>query len=162
VELDATRVPRINANLSRLRRQARVVRADLCEPPDWWDQVPFDRILLDAPCSGSGVIRRHPDIKLLRRPDDIEGFAALQQSLLERCLALLRPGGRLLYCTCSVLPAENQAVVAAVLARQPRARLQGLPPIVAPDLLPLAIGAQLLPGSAARTDGFYYACLTVT
>jgi 16S rRNA (cytosine967-C5)-methyltransferase len=162
VELDAARAPRIDANLSRLRRRARVVVADLCAPPDWWDQVPFDRILLDAPCSGTGVIRRHPDIKLLRRPADIESIAATQHALLRRCLALLRPGGRLLYCTCSVLAAENQAVVQSVLAAEPAASLQGLPPIAAPDLLPLSTGAQFLPGSAARTDGFYYACLTVT
>jgi 16S rRNA (cytosine967-C5)-methyltransferase len=162
VELDPKRVPRIEANLARLRRQARVVTADLRAAPHWWNQMPFDRILLDAPCSGSGVIRRHPDIKLLRRPADIESFAALQQSLLSRCLGLLRPGGCLLYCTCSVLPSENETVVQAVLAQQPRARLAPLPSLAAPGLLPRVCGAQLLPGSAARTDGFYYACLTVT
>jgi 16S rRNA (cytosine967-C5)-methyltransferase len=162
VEWDGARAARIDANLSRLRRRARVVVADLCAASDWWDQRTFDRILLDAPCSGSGVIRRHPDIKLLRRAQDIEAFAASQQKLLKSALALLRPGGRLLYCTCSVLPAENQAVVEAVLAAEPRAALELLPPIGPPDLLPVVSGAQLLPGNPARTDGFYYACLTVT
>jgi 16S rRNA (cytosine967-C5)-methyltransferase len=163
VDIDAARLELISQNLSRLRRQARLVAADLRTDLDWWDGAAFDRILLDAPCSSTGVIRRHPDIRLLRRPGDIPGFAATQRRLLERCLALLRPGGRLLYSTCSLLAQENDAVVEAVLAVNPRARvtgagtLGGTPPWIAGRF-----GVQLLPGDEALTDGFYYACLTVT
>jgi 16S rRNA (cytosine967-C5)-methyltransferase len=119
--------------------------------PGWWDGRPFDRILIDAPCSGTGVIRRHPDIKLLRRPGDIAGFVAQQQRLLARCADLLAPGGRLLYATCSVLPAENQQLVDGFLRERPAFRR------VCGDvmLLPTPRSA----GAAALTDGFYYACL---
>jgi 16S rRNA (cytosine967-C5)-methyltransferase len=163
VDIDAGRLELISQNLSRLRRQARLVAADLRTDLDWWDGVAFDRILLDAPCSSTGVLRRHPDIRLLRRPGDIPGFAATQRRLLERCLSLLRPGGRLLYSTCSLLADENDAVVEAVLAATPGARLTDagtqapLPPWSA-----ARVGVQLLPGDEALTDGFYYACLTVT
>jgi 16S rRNA (cytosine967-C5)-methyltransferase len=154
----------IAQNLKRLRRQARLITADLGSDPEWWDGVAFDRILLDAPCSSLGVIRRHPDIKLLRRPGDIAALAATQQRLLRRCLELLKPGGRLLYSTCSWLPAENEQVVEAVLAANPRARVLGLEASLPPPLpwQERSVGVQLLPGAKADTDGFYYACLTVT
>ena len=166
VEVDPGRMQRVAENLQRLRRSARLIVADLCAAPDWWDGGKFDRILLDAPCSGTGVIRRHPDIKLLRRPTDIGVLADAAQRILARCLAMLRPGGRLLYCTCSVLPAENDAVIAAALAAAPQARVLPLPgeaPGVnlPPEVLRTAHGLQLLPANAAQTDGFYYACLTV-
>jgi 16S rRNA (cytosine967-C5)-methyltransferase len=122
----------------------------------------FDRVLVDAPCSSTGVIRRHPDIKLLRRAADIESFAATQSKILATAFGLLKPGGRLVYCTCSVMPAENQGVVAAFLAAQPRARALPWPDNAPrpPDLLDAPVGWQLLPGGGAGTDGFYYACLT--
>ena len=151
VDSDAGRLERVRENLARLGYEARLVAADLGSD-NWWDGRPFDRILLDAPCSGTGVIRRHPDIKLLRRADDIAGFAAIQLRLLERCAALLASDGRLVYATCSILPQENQEVVERFLSRHHEFRRS------APDV-------QLLPrpresGAAALTDGFYYACLS--
>ena len=159
LDSDGQRLIRVADNLRRLGREARLVDAELGAAPDWWDGVPFDAILLDAPCSGTGVIRRHPDIKLLRRPGDIVEFAARQGSLLRACWPLLRRGGRLLYATCSVLPAENAAVVAGLLAAQGDAR--ELPPpagLLDAALRPCVPGWQRLPGAAG--DGFYYACLT--
>ena len=164
VDIDAARLQRIAANLKRLGRTAHLVTADLTEEPAWSPEGRFDRILVDAPCSATGVIRRHPDIKLLRRPDDVAALAVSQRRILERCLQLLKPGGRLLYSTCSVLPAENERLVEAVLAADPRARAVPLPqpPALPADVIECSTGMQLLPGNAARTDGFYYACLTVT
>jgi 16S rRNA (cytosine967-C5)-methyltransferase len=163
VDIDAGRLELIAQNLSRLRRQARLVAADLRTDISWWDGVAFDRILLDAPCSSTGVIRRHPDIRLLRRPGDIPGFAATQRRLLDRCLSLLRPGGRLLYSTCSLLAEENDAVVEAALAANPKARQTSAGMLAeVPPWFTGRLGVQLLPGDEALTDGFYYACLTVT
>jgi len=164
IDIDAARVEFIAQNLKRLRRHARLIAADLGSDLAWWDGVGFDRILLDAPCSSLGVIRRHPDIKLLRRPGDIAALAATQRRLLNRCLELLRPGGRLLYCTCSWLPAENEQVVEAVLGANPQARVLGLEASLPPPApwQMRSVGVQLLPGAKADTDGFYYACLTVT
>ncbi len=163
VDRDAQRLTRLTETLARLRRAAQTVVADLTRDLSWWDGRRFDRILLDAPCSALGVIRRHPDIKLLRRPADIAVLPVEQTRLLEQCLAMLAPGGRLLYCTCSVLPEENDQVVAAALAATATAR--ALPPGaweagLAAQARPCAHGLQLLPGNAALTDGFYYACLT--
>jgi len=163
LDIDAGRLELVAQNLARLQRQARLICADLRAQANWWDGVPFDRILLDAPCSGTGVIRRHPDIRLLRRASDIEGFADNQRQLLSRALNLLRPGGRLLYSTCSVLPAENVEVVEAVLGVQRQAR--EVPLTAAERSVPWRVqsrGAQLLPSDEAPTDGFYYACLTVS
>jgi 16S rRNA (cytosine967-C5)-methyltransferase len=168
VDIDGARVERIADNLKRLRRQAQLVTADLRDDLGWWSREGFDRILIDAPCSATGVIRRHPDIKLLRRPHDIDALAVTQRRILEQCLGLLKPGGRLLYSTCSVLPAENERIVEAVLAGAPRARVLPLSLPLAdglgmpPDVILRSTGMQLLPGNAAQTDGFYYACLTVT
>jgi 16S rRNA (cytosine967-C5)-methyltransferase len=164
VDIDAARAQRIADNLRRLRREARLVTADLREDLSWWSGEAFDRILVDAPCSATGVIRRHPDIKLLRRTDDVAALALTQERILTQCLKLLKPGGRLLYSTCSVLPAENERIVEAVLAGTARAHSLPLPAGVElpPDCLERSCGMQLLPGNAAQTDGFYYACLTVT
>jgi 16S rRNA (cytosine967-C5)-methyltransferase len=147
---DAARLERVRDNLTRLGYTAQLIAADLAAD-GWWDGRPFDRILLDAPCSGTGVIRRHPDIKLLRRPDDTTGFAATQLQLLERCAALLKDGGRLVYATCSVLPQENRELVGDFLRRNRGFRR-------------MQEDIQLLPrpraaGAAQLTDGFYYACL---
>lgn len=163
LDIDAGRLGRVHENLSRLGLSAQVVAADVRDPDAFWDGKPFERILVDAPCSGTGVIRRHPDIKLLRRPEDVPAFADTQGEILEAAFKMLAPGGRLVYSTCSVLPAENEAVLERFLAGSPSARVL---PIGEESLAPGAIacrwGAQLLSGSAARTDGFYYACLEKT
>jgi len=160
LDSDAQRLDRVADNLKRLGREARLVHADLTAPPAWWDGRTFDAILLDAPCSGTGVIRRHPDIKLLRRASDIQGFAARQLELLRGCWPLLRPGGRLLYVTCSVLPAENSAVVAALAGAQAGVAERPLPAAQtrSPPLRRCPQGWQMLPGAGG--DGFYYACLS--
>jgi len=162
VDADAARAGRIASNLARLGLAAQVVTADAARPQGWWDGRPFERILLDVPCSGTGVIRRHPDIKLLRRPDDIPRFAALQAGLLDACFGLLAPAGRLVYASCSVLAAENAAVVRAFLAANPQAvdateSARLLLPGAAP-VLDAGAGCAL-PSGAADADGFYYACL---
>jgi 16S rRNA (cytosine967-C5)-methyltransferase len=164
VDIDSERLRLIEENLGRLRRTARVAVADLREPAAFWDGRPFDRILVDAPCSSTGVIRRHPDIKLLRRPSDVPAFAATQLQILTSAVRMLAPGGRLLYSTCSLLRAENEGVVERLLAQEPEMIPAPMPG--ASDLAPGAIdchpGAQLLPGAEAGTDGFYYACLEKT
>lgn len=134
---------------------AEVKVADAARPDDWWDGHPFDAILLDAPCSGTGVIRRHPDIPWLRRPGDIPELAALQRALLDALWPLLVRGGRLVYVTCSILRAENEAVVSSHCARHADAVAV---PCGLPVGMPLAVGTQLLPGED-DLDGFYYAYL---
>jgi 16S rRNA (cytosine967-C5)-methyltransferase len=170
---DAVRLMRVRDNLQRCRRAAELVVADLAtgRGPDGTIPAPllrggFDRILLDAPCSATGVIRRHPDIRLLRRESDISAFAATQLALLEYAVTLLAPGGRLLYCTCSVLPQENDAVIGRFSA-EPGAQVRVLPPdrllpmtgLQVPGATVCTHGVQLLPGCEAGTDGFYYACV---
>ncbi len=148
LDSDPARVPRINDNLARLGFSARVARADCSVPAGWWDGAPFERILLDAPCTASGVVKRHPDIKWLRRESDIAQLAAAQGRMLDALWQQLAPGGKLLYATCSVFPQENARTVESFLARSDGARR-----------LPLAglDGGQLLPD--ARHDGFFYALL---
>ncbi len=146
IDSDAARVPRIAANLARLGLAATVRVGDAGDPDAWWDERPFDRILLDAPCSASGVVRRHPDIKWLRRERDLEGFARQQARLLDALWRALAADGKLLYATCSVFAAENEAVVEGFLARRPDARR--LP-------LPHPGDGQLLPDG--EHDGFFYA-----
>lgn len=149
LDRDAKRLERVTANLSRLGLSASVVRGDATRPEQWWDGRPFDRILLDAPCSALGVIRRHPDIKVLRRPEDVDRAAAVQAALLEALWPLLERGGRLVYATCTLLRRENHAQIEAFLAATPDARPLG----------PAAPRAgQSLPGEAGG-DGFFYACL---
>jgi len=164
IDVDAGRVARIEENLKRLGRNATVKVADVREPATFWDGRQFDRILVDAPCSSTGVIRRHPDIKLLRRVTDIPSFVALQQQILRSAFSMLAAGGRLLYCTCSLVPAENEEVVEWLLASEPAARVAAMPPAAAlvPGARDRRIGIQLIPGSQAGTDGFYYACLEKT
>jgi 16S rRNA (cytosine967-C5)-methyltransferase len=162
VDDDALRLARVRENLARAGRDALLVTADLRELPPSFGLRTFDRVLVDAPCSATGVIRRHPDIKLLRRAADIDGFAATQGRILATAFELLRPGGTLIYCTCSVLPAENEAVVGAFLAARGDAAVAPWPESAPqpPGLLTREFGWQLLPDGDAGTDGFYYACLT--
>jgi 16S rRNA (cytosine967-C5)-methyltransferase len=160
-DIDAQRVAMIAETLTRLHCDAQLQQRDLAVD-DGWEAAGFDAILLDAPCSSTGVIRRHPDIKLLRREADIEALAAVQRRLLTACWHRLRAGGRLVYSTCSVLQAENDAVLGEFLAATPDARSQ--PPAVQlpPGIRATAHGWQLLPGGEAGADGFYYACLAKT
>jgi 16S rRNA (cytosine967-C5)-methyltransferase len=162
VDIDAQRARRIRDNLARLGLTADVRIGDAANPEVIGEAL-YDRILLDAPCSGTGVIRRHPDIKWLRRPRELPGLAARQRDLLQALWRRLKPGGRLVYATCSVLRAENMAVVqgflrdtadAADVTNSASLALTGLPPL--PE--PRGPGLVLLPGYAG-TDGFYYACL---
>lgn len=157
VDTDDRRLARTRDNLDRLglADRARLVQGDGAQPHSWWDGQPFQRILLDAPCSGTGVIRRHPDIKWLRRERDIAAHAELQGRLLAAAWSMLAPGGCLLYATCSVLRAENDAVVSAFLASTPSARAATLPVDWGREAGP---GRQILPGEAGM-DGFYYAKL---
>jgi 16S rRNA (cytosine967-C5)-methyltransferase len=155
IDSDAQRLARVVENLGRLRLSASCVQADAADPQGWWDGRPFDRILLDAPCSASGVVRRHPDIKLLRRDADLQALALQQRRLLEALWPLLATGGILLYVTCSVFRQENCAVTAAFLERHTDARE------VAADVPwghALPAGRQLLPGEDGM-DGFYFARL---
>jgi len=159
VDQSAQRLKRVGDNLQRLELTAELRVGDLREPDDWWDGKLFDRILLDAPCSATGVLRRHPDIRFLRRTADFAEFAALQAALLDSVWPLLRPGGRLLYATCSVMRRENEAVIAGFLGTHPDARELPLGPrIPAGWQGPTPVGTQLLPG-AGDTDGFYYALI---
>lgn len=159
IDSDATRLERVHDTLARLGLAARVVCGDAAAPGGWWDRQPFDRILLDAPCSGSGVIRRHPDIRLHRTPDDLRRLAAAQARLLDALWPLLAPGGKLLYVTCSVLPEENRLQIAQFCARTPAARALAPPhPALARYARADGPGFQVLPGPH-NLDGFYFAAL---
>jgi 16S rRNA (cytosine967-C5)-methyltransferase len=162
LDIATPRLERIRENLDRLGLTANVVEGDAREPEQWAGGLKFDRILLDAPCSATGVIRRHPDIRYLREPNDIEAFANTQRELLASLWTVLKPGGRLLYSTCSVLRAENEAVVADFLGKHPEAQVTTLDEHSLAEIASPAgggLGYQLLPGTAA-TDGFYYALMT--
>ena len=163
VDIDERRITRVQENLDRLRRQAILVVADVRTADAFWDRRPFDRILVDAPCSSTGVIRRHPDIKLLRRPTDIPALAATQLEILQATFRMLRPGGRLIYSTCSVLPQENEGVLTDLLRREKKARV--VPVTLAaevPGAIGRTVGVQFLSGTEAGTDGFHYACVEKT
>jgi len=164
LDVDPVRLKRIDDNLVRAGRTARLAALDIRTVAAGSLGGLFERILVDAPCSGTGVIRRHPDIKLLRRPGDVSAFAAVQRGILEAAFRLLAPGGRLLYCTCSVLPAENERLVGSFLEREPLAKAAPMPRAteLAPGARDRAVGIQLLPGDEAGADGFYYACLEKT
>ena len=160
VEVDAERLATIPGNLDRLGLNATLVAGDASTPREWWDGIAYAAILLDAPCSASGVIRRHPDIKLLRRRDDIGRLADLQRNLLEALWALLVPGGRLLYVTCSIFAAENSEVIAGFLENASDARENDMLPNnnIRDVMQRTANGFQVLPGTEDM-DGFYFACL---
>jgi 16S rRNA (cytosine967-C5)-methyltransferase len=155
VDIDESRMQRVNENLQRLKLQAKLVVGDAANPAIWWDGQPFERILLDAPCSALGVIRRHPDIKLLRRAEDIGQLQTLQKSILQAVWPLLAPGGLLLYATCSILKQENEQQVQAFLTEQADAVEL---PIEADWGIAGVYGRQILTGDSAM-DGFYYARL---
>ncbi|MGO1792483.1 MAG: 16S rRNA (cytosine(967)-C(5))-methyltransferase RsmB [Oceanisphaera sp.] len=157
VDMDSERLKRVHQNLDRIGLNATVLQGDAAQPADWWQGKHFDRILLDAPCSATGVIRRHPDIKWLRRPEDIAQLATLQSQILDALWQQLKPGGTLIYATCSILPDENSEQIIAFLNRTPSAVHQPLHS----DDTPEQPGWQLLPGAEQR-DGFYYAKLSKT
>jgi 16S rRNA (cytosine967-C5)-methyltransferase len=159
LDVSEARLGRVRENLERLGLKARVMAGDIARPQAWWDGRPFDRILLDVPCSATGVIRRHPDIKVLRRARDIPALAHRQAEMLAAAWGLLRPGGTLLYTSCSVLRAEDEGVIEGFLASTDDAadltagRTEGWPDRAA------AGPGRLVQSGEADMDGFYYACL---
>ena len=160
IDRDPARLPRVRETLARLGLTARTQAADASDPAAWWDGLPFDAILLDVPCSASGIVRRHPDVRWLRRSADIAALAATQDRLLDALWPLLAPGGRLLYSTCSVFRAEGQARIDAFLQRQPDASMAANPPSPG-HLLPLPDngGERSAPGHGEAADGFFHALL---
>lgn len=150
LDKDEKRLQRVAENLQRLGLEARLAVGDAAEPESWWDGKTFQRILADVPCSASGVVRRHPDIKWLRRRTDIAGFAAQQLGILCALWRLLEQDGKLLYATCSLFQQENEQVIAAFLAQHPDARRL-------PIAFPNQMDGQLLPDD--QHDGFFYALL---
>src|SRR6185437_8984712 len=161
LDRDAARLPRVRDNLARLRLASpavTVVAGDARDPAAWWDGRAFDRILADVPCSASGIVRRHPDAKWLRRASDIAQFTAEQDGLLAALWPLLAHGGRLLYATCSVFRAENEARIEAFMATRPEALRETL-------ILPAEVAhehGQVLPSAEAsphNQDGFFYALI---
>lgn len=154
LEIDPQRAARIHDTLARLKLHADVSVGDAGQPDTWWDGRPFDAILLDAPCSASGIVRRHPDVRWLRRESDLDALQRTQDRLLDTLWPLLAPGGRLLYCTCSVFKQEGQERIDAFLQRQAQACRQAAPG----HLLPVVEYPDTAPHE--RGDGFYYALLT--
>lgn len=150
LDSDAQRLNRVRENMQRLHLHARLQSGDAAQPDGWWDGQPFSRILADVPCSASGVVRRHPDIKWLRRPSDIESFAQQQALILDALWRLLAGGGKLLYATCSIFARENQQVIAGFLQQHDDARPL---PLSAANL----IEGQILPDD--QHDGFFYTLL---
>jgi 16S rRNA (cytosine967-C5)-methyltransferase len=157
VDVDSDRLVRVAENLERLRLSARLIAGDASQPGSWWEGTPFDRILADVPCTASGVVRRHPDGKWLRRESDVASFAQQQRRLLDALWPLLARGGRLLYSTCSVFRAENAEQVDGFVARHPEASRVRLGPASSDagdwQLLPVAGDAE------HNHDGFFYALL---
>jgi 16S rRNA (cytosine967-C5)-methyltransferase len=162
LDSDAARLARIRENLARLRLQGprtSVVQGDAAQPSTWWDGEPFDRVLADVPCTASGIVRRHPDGKWIRRPGDVDSFVQQQRAILAALWPLVKPGGELLYVTCSVFREENDARVAAFLASGAGALRE---PLTFPEGVACS-GGQLLPSPTAtghNQDGFFFARLT--
>ena len=161
LEVDARRATRIDENLRRLGLSARVIVGDAARPDAWWSEASggqaFDAILLDAPCTASGIVRRHPDVRWLRRESDVAQLAAQQARLLQALWPLLAPGGRLLYCTCSVFRAEGEEPVRAFVARHSDACLLPSPGHLLPSVLAKRDGTP--DNAAGEHDGFFYALL---
>ena len=157
LDVDASRCQRIDQNLQRLGVRAEVHAADASQPESWWDGQKFDAILLDAPCTASGIVRRHPDVRWLRRPTDSAQLAKTQAQLLKALWPLLAPGGRLLYCTCSVFKAEGDETVQAFLQRNTDAQLQPSPGHLVPGQIPTGLPVE--DNALGEHDGFYYALL---
>lgn len=157
LDVDAQRCERVHQNLQRLGLQAQVKAADAACPATWWDRQPFDAMLLDAPCTASGIVRRHPDVRWLRRPTDSGQLAQIQATLLQALWPLLVPGGRLLYCTCSVFKAEGDETVQAFLQRNTDAHLRASPGYLIPGQTPRGLPVEHNP--LGEHDGFYYALL---
>ena len=160
IDRDPARMVRVDETLARLGLVAKTLAADAAEPAAWWDGRPFDRILLDAPCSASGIVRRHPDVRWLRRASDLDALAATQSRLLDALWPLLAPGGRLLYVTCSVFRAEGQDRIDAFLQRQADAA-PARHPASPGQLLPLPDNAAMPSPAAApgAGDGFFLALI---
>ncbi|MDB5872339.1 MAG: rRNA m5C967 methyltransferase-like protein [Ramlibacter sp.] len=157
LDIDSARCERIQENLQRLGLRAKVIAGDAARPTDWWDGQAFDAILLDAPCTASGIVRRQPDVRWLRRETDIAQLAALQARLLAVLWPLLKPGGRLLYCTCSVFRAEGEAQAQTFLAHNTGAVLRPAPGHLLPQS---GANADAVPDNLEGDhDGFYYALL---
>jgi 16S rRNA (cytosine967-C5)-methyltransferase len=162
LDSDAARLPRMRENLARLRLEgprASVVQGDAVQPSAWWDGEPFDRVLADVPCTASGIVRRHPDAKWIRRPADVASFVQQQRAILAALWPLLKPGGELLYVTCSVFREENDVRIAEFLASGAGALRE---PLTFPEGVAHS-GGQLLPSPSAaghNQDGFFFARLT--
>jgi 16S rRNA (cytosine967-C5)-methyltransferase len=163
LDSDPLRLARVQENLNRLQLQAELKAGDGRFPKGWWDGRPFDAILLDAPCTASGIVRRHPDVRWLRRADDITALARIQAELLDALWPLLAPGGRLLYATCSIFPAEGRQQIDAFLQRLPPGAAR-LDPVSPGHLLPLPDNGLAQPQGRASMlqDGFFYALLHKT
>ena len=153
IDVDANRLLKVRENLDRLSLTAKLIAGDALEPKSWWDGVQFERILLDAPCSALGVIRRHPDIKVLRKAEDIQQLINLQKNILDAMWPLLAPGGILLYATCSILKQENESQIQAFFNRHDDALDM---PIDAAWGNSQVYGRQIITGQSGM-DGFYYA-----
>jgi len=152
IDVDEARLARVKENLARLNLNAITIAGDASAPEQWWDGVPFDKILLDAPCSGTGVIRRHPDIKWLRKASDIDALVLLQRQILKKVWSLLKPGGTLLYATCSILPEENTEQIQHFIENNSDVKQVKTHPASS------NMDWQILPNDQAM-DGFYYAKL---
>ena len=164
LDSDPVRLQRVHENLRRLQLAAELKVGDVRLPATWWDGRPFDAVLLDAPCSASGIVRRHPDVRWLRRASDVPALAQVQAEMLEALWPLLRPGGRLLFATCSIFKAEGAERIDAFLQRHGAAQLR-LDPRSPGHLLPLPDNAAATAASVrhgAGQDGFYYALLDKT
>jgi 16S rRNA (cytosine967-C5)-methyltransferase len=159
LDADPLRLARVQQTLTRLHLSASLRAGDARQPAAWWDGRPFDAILLDAPCSASGIVRRHPDIRWLRRADDISALARVQAAMLDALWPLLAPGGRLLYATCSVFKAEGQMQIDAFLQRAGPGNVR-LDPASPGHLLPLPDNGPA--GVPSPSDGFFYALLHKT
>jgi 16S rRNA (cytosine967-C5)-methyltransferase len=158
VDADLTRIGLLNNTIDRLKLKVKVIHADVTETGTWWDGVPFDRILIDAPCSATGVIRRHPDIKYLRTPEQLDMLKTIQHRMLETLWPLLKPGGRLVYVTCSILQQESDEQIASFANKYDDIEFR---PIDAEWGIRSQFGRHTLPGHD-ETDGFYYSAMVKT